>query len=1188
MSETDRATVLNDRYQLGVELGRGGMGTVYRARDVMLDRDVAVKVLSESGLGTEGRERMLREAQAIAKLNHPNIVQVHDAGQLDGTPFIVMEFVEGESLRDRPPQDFPRIIEVARQICAALEHAHQNGIIHRDLKPENVILGSDGSAKLMDFGLARSVASRLTTEGEITGTVFYLAPELALGQDFDGRADLYSLGVMLYELTTGELPFSKGDPLTVISQHIHASPVPPRSKNPKIPPLLEQLVLQLLGKTPADRPESASALHKILESSSLLDTQAETDRELSLVARIVRGKFVGRAAELKQAKALWAQADAGQGQTLLISGEPGIGKTRFLRELATHVEVAGGIALIGEAYEEGGAPYAPFGQVLRRALQRAPQDGLEVPQLILADLLALAPELLPYYPDVPANPPLRPEAEQQRQFESFVAFFSSLSNGAPLLLAIDDAHWADSGSLALLRHLARRIRRQRLLLAASYREVELDEVRPLHEVLLDLDRNRLAARLKLGRFTREETHELLHAIFEEEITPEFLDGIYRQTEGNPFFVEEVCKALVEGGKLYFENGRWQRPSMDELEIPQSVRMAIQSRVTSLPEATQEVLRLAAILGREFEYETLAEASELDEETLIDALESAQRAQLIEEVNSGSDVSFTFAHALIPSTVAEGVRSLRRRRLHRRAADAIQKIRPQNFEAIAYHFEEAGEEALSLEYYVKAGERASKAYANPEAERHFLAALDLVEAEPDRARLLGELALMQSRQSKFELAIERWLEGIELYKRIGAPELIARYYARASRAAWEAGDVPRGLALGQEGIRALEGAPDSQGLADLYHEAGRAYYFNGRAAEALPIVRRSLEMSEKTGALAVRVEALISLGTAGATTSLAPLQECIQLLERAVELARSHGLPDQESRALNNLSVIRTHFLGDLSQTRERLQRAEELSRNTGSVGIALYYGSGACFYSLLQGDLDWASKRLPALLESQRELPTAIASGLNVQAAQGMLLRQAGQLDEALEHLRHLDQAARAAGEYNAVYTTAVYFADAALEIGKYHEEALGMLDQLHRGHQYGGPVWPLAQVARLHAAQGDLAEAKAVLQEARDKAGAGSFGLSPVWLGLAEAQLARAEGMTEQAAAAYQRCVEAAGKAGMRWHQAWVKRDWAEALIAEAGGRATEPALKLHGEARAEFDTCGAPIYAERVNARLAELRTP
>ena len=203
-------SLLNDRYRIDAELGRGGMGAVYRAHDTVLDRDVAVKSAQPSGLGTEGRQRMLREAQAIAKLNHPNIVQVFDAGAV-GRDAV---YRDGAGRGAQPARTAaqglaPGSWPIARQICAALEHAHQNGIIHRDLKPENVIIAPDGSAKLMDFGLARSVASRMTSEGEITGTVFYLAPELALGKDFDGRADLYALGVMLYELTTGELPSPK-------------------------------------------------------------------------------------------------------------------------------------------------------------------------------------------------------------------------------------------------------------------------------------------------------------------------------------------------------------------------------------------------------------------------------------------------------------------------------------------------------------------------------------------------------------------------------------------------------------------------------------------------------------------------------------------------------------------------------------------------------------------------------------------------------------------------------------------------------------------------------------------------------------------------------------------------------------------------------------------------------------------
>ena len=195
-------TTLQNRYRLDAELGHGGMGTVYRAHDTLLDRDVAIKLLNDTGLGTEGRARLLREAQAVAKLNHPNIVSVYDAGEVDSTPFIVMELVEGSSLRECPPPTLDETLRIAQQLCAALDHAHTHGIVHRDLKPENVIV-VEGRAKLMDFGLARTFDSRLTTEGMIVGTVSYLAPEQALGQAIDGRTDLYALGVMLYELTDG-------------------------------------------------------------------------------------------------------------------------------------------------------------------------------------------------------------------------------------------------------------------------------------------------------------------------------------------------------------------------------------------------------------------------------------------------------------------------------------------------------------------------------------------------------------------------------------------------------------------------------------------------------------------------------------------------------------------------------------------------------------------------------------------------------------------------------------------------------------------------------------------------------------------------------------------------------------------------------------------------------------------------
>jgi DNA-binding SARP family transcriptional activator len=204
-SRTSQPTVLSGRYHLDTELRRGSTGVVYRAHDSLLDRDVAVEVYTGAKLSDEARTGLLREAHAAARLNHPNILSLHDAGEAQGIPFIVTELVEGRSLRAYHPAGLEEILGIARQVCAALEQAHGQGIVHRDLKPENIIITPTGWVKVTDFGLARPVASRVTSEGLIAGTVFYLAPELALGQRYDGRADLYALGVILYELTAGRL-----------------------------------------------------------------------------------------------------------------------------------------------------------------------------------------------------------------------------------------------------------------------------------------------------------------------------------------------------------------------------------------------------------------------------------------------------------------------------------------------------------------------------------------------------------------------------------------------------------------------------------------------------------------------------------------------------------------------------------------------------------------------------------------------------------------------------------------------------------------------------------------------------------------------------------------------------------------------------------------------------------------------
>lgn len=759
--------VLSERYQLGEKLGQGGMGSVYRAHDVVLEREVAVKVVSGIELETEGRARMLREAKNIAQLNHPNIVTVYDAGEFEESPYVVMELIDGKSLYAEPPKDLEQLVEIAKQTCVALEHAHARGIVHRDLKPENILIDAGGNAKLMDFGIARSVTSRVTRKGQIEGTVFYLAPELALGQEYDGRADLYALGVMLYELTTGELPFEHGDPVAVISQHLHAPVVPPRAKDPDIPPALDRLIVQLMAKAPEDRPASAAEVKRALEQPDLLSAQAPDTEKLSAIDRLARGRLIGREAEFGQARELWGAAVAGDGQTLLISGEPGVGKTRLLNEITTQSELMGGQILGAASYAEGGPPYGPFRHILRQVLPGASKNGFDLPEYVVADLLSLAPEFRSQFPDIAPNPVTDPKAEQYRLFESFFVFLAELANRAPLLIYLDDAHWSDSGSLRLFLHLARQVGNQRMMLLATYREVELDEDRPLHEVLLDLNRERPTSRVKLNRLTPAQTEELLAAVLQEEITAEFLEGIYRETEGNPFFIEEVLKALIESGELYFEGGQWHRPSMDEIGIPQSVRVAIQSRVNRLPTSTQEVLSQAAVLGREFEFETLMLAAEPGEDALIDALELAERAQLIEERSENGTVVFSFAHALIPSTLVEGLRILQRRRLHRRAARAIEKREPENYAALGLHLLEAGETEKGVDYLLLAGDQARSLYAHQEAIDSYLQALDYAKETDDHARAartLMKLGLTYHNAFQFSESRQAYEEGFIYWQR----------------------------------------------------------------------------------------------------------------------------------------------------------------------------------------------------------------------------------------------------------------------------------------------------------------------------------------------------------------------------------------------------------------------------------------
>ena len=339
---------------------------------------------------------------------------------------------------------------------------------------------------------------------------------------------------------------------------------------------------------------------------------AEVESESSAVLeRLVQGRLVARRSELQQLQHRCSLAQQAHGHLVMMSGEPGIGKTRLALELIACAHKDGTAILRGGCYEhEATTPYLPFVEAIRDWVHRQTVEALRA-QLgdTATELAKLAPELERKLGSLRPNPPLAPSEERLRLFDNVGRFLQALAVHRGLLLFIDDLHWADRGTLSLLHYILRHLRNDRVMVLSAYRDVELNHSHPLAGILVDWNREHLITRLALGRFSREDTTSMLVTLFgEDTISVEFADLGFRETEGNPFFVEEVVKALIEQGEIYRSGDRWSRREINELTIPQSVKEAVGRRLSRLSAACAEVLTMAAGLGKQFLFSELIAAS----------------------------------------------------------------------------------------------------------------------------------------------------------------------------------------------------------------------------------------------------------------------------------------------------------------------------------------------------------------------------------------------------------------------------------------------------------------------------------------------------------------------------------------------------------------------------------------------------
>ena len=830
MSRHLPAGTLLASYEVQALVGAGGMGEVYRSRDVRLNRTVAIKILIDRERPDAGSaERFYREARAVSALNHPNICTIYDIGEVEGLPYLVLEFLDGSTLRDRlreGPLPLEEVLHAAVQIADALEAAHGHRIVHRDITSANIFMTSRGQVKVLDFGIAKLIEAEhgsadgylttvspqlLTAPGAAVGTASYMSPEQARGERLDGRSDLFSFGVVLYEMATGKLPFQGDTAPVVFDAILNRVPVPVRRLRADLPPALEATIELALEKDRSARIQSATEFRARLQAIQ----QSTADRTAFRAAADPGGRrrtsFVGRESEQSDIRHFLDLAIAGRGGLVLIGGEPGIGKTRLVEEISADARGRGVVVLTGHCYDmQGMQPYLPFVEVLEAGV-RSIEPGALLTALgdAAPEAAKLMPQLRHTFPDIAPAIELPLEQERRYLLNSLRDFFVRAAQWRPLVVVVEDLHWADEGSLLLLGHLAQRLAELPLLMLATYREEELSTNQSLAHALGDLLRGRLAHDLRLPRLPASDVAAMLRAQGSGDPPPGLLRLIHAETEGNPLFVEEVFRQLSEERKVFDAEGRWRTDvTISEVEVPRSVRLLIERRLQRLGEPCRRALATAAVIGRNFDYHLLAAVSDLGDEGLLDAIEEAERSHLVEAIPASSDARYTFTHELIRHTLLGTLAFARRQRIHGRIADTMERLlgdrAGEQAGHVAHHLQQAGgfaEPAKTLRYLTLAGERALAAAAFEEALRLFDAALARLGEHDARGRADAHYARGHALRSlgRIRDTLAEWKHALALYEAAGDRRGFARVAAELARELANAGLLDEAIAITRTGI-----------------------------------------------------------------------------------------------------------------------------------------------------------------------------------------------------------------------------------------------------------------------------------------------------------------------------------------------------------------------------------------------------
>jgi serine/threonine protein kinase/predicted ATPase len=772
---TDNATL--SHYRIVSKIGAGGMGEVYLAEDTRLERRVAIKLLPADLTRDLSRVRRFeQEARAASALNHPNIVTIHEIGEAEVGRFIVLEYVRGHTLRAviEAKQSLQAFASIGRQVARALSVAHQARIVHRDIKPENIMIRDDGYVKVLDFGLARLSAADVSTEssaqtaihtrpGSLVGTLSYMSPEQVEGEAVESESDIFSLGIVFYEMATGQKPFKADSEVAVMHAIAYDQPLPPSQLTAGLATSLEQLILGMLDKNPRLRPTADEVASALAVDDQTISSTSNIITMPSGVPSKARNT-VGRETERYKLRAAFESARAGRGMMVCITGEAGLGKTTLVEDFFTELSQGSPSCQLarGRSSERlaGAEAYLPFLEALDSLTSKT--SGQPVARI----MKTIAPTWylqLATSQDSSVDRVLAETstASQERMKRELVAFLQEIAARSPLVLFFDDLHWADASTIEIIAYLATRLATIRLLIVAAYRSSEMLLTKhPFLSVKLDMQGRGLCQEMPLEFLAFEDVERFLALEFPRHGFPkEFASLIYSKTEGSPLFMADVVRYLRDREVIGEEGGRWMLvrtvPEI-ETDLPESVRSMIERKIAQLGDEERRLLVAASAQGYSFDSAVVARALDMDAAEVEERLQALDKGYGFVKYRKEDEfpdhtltVRYQFIHVLYQNALYATLTPSRRASMSAAIAKALLEFYGKKSSDVAselaFLFQAARDWSLASDYFLKAARNATRVFANQEAVALSQRGLEMTGRLPDSTeRTSQELRLQMTK------------------------------------------------------------------------------------------------------------------------------------------------------------------------------------------------------------------------------------------------------------------------------------------------------------------------------------------------------------------------------------------------------------------------------------------------------------